>query len=74
MAETTQYVDPKNQMSAEYTQPNSYQHATIQSANNTNLYNKTGNYGNNTPLYSGSACMYSYYILKDMWIFHYLIL
>lgn len=53
MVETTQYVDPTNQMSAENSQ------AQIQSAN------KTGNYGNNTPLYYGSASEYSYYILKD---------
>ena len=66
MAETTQYVDPKNQMFAEYSQPNSYQQEKIQSENNTNVNNTTGNYGNNTPLYSGTTCMYSYYILKDM--------
>ena len=59
MVETTQYVDPTNQMFAEYSQPNSYHQAQIQSAS------KTGNYENNTPLYSGSASEYSYYILKD---------
>lgn len=59
MVETTQYVDPTNLMSPEYSQPNSYHQANIQSAN------KTDNYGNNTPLYSGSASEYSYYILKD---------